>query len=59
MRLAHRYVWDRIKYSKPTAEARIDSTDLAAAGIANMHHLRDFRSPAISEFFNTIGQNRS
>jgi hypothetical protein len=27
---------------------------LAAAEIANMRHLRDFRSPAIFEFFNTI-----
>jgi hypothetical protein len=24
-----------------------------------MHHLRDFRSPAIFEFFNTIGAKRS
>ena len=29
---------------------------LAAAEIANMRHLRDFRSTAISEFFNTICQ---
>jgi hypothetical protein len=28
---------------------------LAAAEIASMRHLRDFRSTAISEFFNTIG----
>ena len=28
---------------------------LAAAEIANALHLRDFRSPAIFEFFNTIG----
>jgi hypothetical protein len=41
--------------AKPTADARIDFTDLAAARIAQMHHLRDFRSPAIFEFFNTIG----
>ena len=41
--------------AKPTADARIDSTDLSAARIANRHHLRDFRSPAIFEFFNTIG----
>jgi hypothetical protein len=31
---------------------------LAAAEIANMRHLRDFRSTAISEFFNTIRQKR-
>jgi hypothetical protein len=29
---------------------------LAAAEIANARHLRDFRSPAIFEFFNTIRQ---
>jgi hypothetical protein len=28
---------------------------LAAAEIANALHLRDFRGPAIFEFFNTIG----
>jgi hypothetical protein len=28
--------------------------NLAAAEIANAQHLRDFRSPAIFEFFNTI-----
>jgi hypothetical protein len=28
---------------------------LAAVEIANALHLRDFRSPAIFEFFNTIG----
>jgi glycyl-tRNA synthetase beta subunit len=28
---------------------------LAAAEIANALHLRDFRSPAIFEFFNSIG----
>jgi hypothetical protein len=32
---------------------------LAAAKIANALHLRDFRSPAIFEFFNTIRQERS
>jgi hypothetical protein len=32
---------------------------LAAAEIANALHLRDFRSPAIFEFFNTIRQKRS
>ena len=31
---------------------------LAAAEIANALHLRDFRSPAIFEFFNTIGAER-
>jgi hypothetical protein len=41
--------------AKPTADARIDSTDPAAAGIAQAHHLRDFRSAAIFEFFNNIG----
>jgi hypothetical protein len=41
--------------AKPTADAGIDYTDLVAAGIAQMYHLRDFRSPAILEFFNTIG----
>jgi hypothetical protein len=29
---------------------------LAAAEVANALHLRDFRSPAIFEFFNTISQ---
>jgi hypothetical protein len=32
---------------------------LAAAEIANALHLRDFRKPAIVEFFNTIARNRS
>jgi hypothetical protein len=32
---------------------------LAAAEIANALHLRDFRSPAIFEFFNTIGAKRT
>jgi hypothetical protein len=32
---------------------------LAAAEIANMRYLRDFRSAAISEFFNTIGAKRT
>jgi len=32
---------------------------LAAVEIANMRHLRDFRSPAIFEFFNTIGAKRT
>jgi hypothetical protein len=32
---------------------------LAAAEIANARHLRDFRSPAIFEFFNTIGPQRT
>jgi hypothetical protein len=32
---------------------------LAAAEIANALHLRDFRSPAIFEFFNTIGAKRA
>ena len=32
---------------------------LAAAEIANALHLRDFRSPVIFEFFNTIRQKRS
>jgi hypothetical protein len=45
--------------AKPTADARIDFTDLAAASIAQMNHLRDFRSPAIFEFFNTIRHERS
>jgi hypothetical protein len=31
---------------------------LAAAEIANALHLRDFQSPAIFEFFNTIRQKR-
>jgi hypothetical protein len=44
--------------AKSTADARIDSKDLAAAEIANMHHMRDFRNPAIFEFFNTIRQKR-
>jgi hypothetical protein len=60
VRLARRDVRDHISNTaKSTADARIDSTDLAAAGIANMHHLRDFRSPAIFEFFNTIRQEQS
>ena len=45
--------------AKPTADPRIDSTDLAAAGIANMYHLRDFRNLAIFDFFNTIGAKRT
>jgi hypothetical protein len=32
---------------------------LAVAKIANMRHLRDFRSTAISEFFNTIDPKRT
>jgi hypothetical protein len=32
---------------------------LAAVEIANTLHLQDFRSPAIFEFFNTIGTNRT
>jgi hypothetical protein len=32
---------------------------LAAAEIANALHLRDFRSAAIFEFFNTIGAKRT
>ena len=32
---------------------------LAAAEVANALHLRDFRSPAIFEFFNTICQKRN
>jgi hypothetical protein len=32
---------------------------LAAAEISNTRHLRDFRSPAIFEFFNTIRQTRT
>src|SRR5258705_13793923 len=32
---------------------------LAAAKIANALHLRDFRSPAIFEFFNTIDPERT
>src|ERR1700675_3417374 len=32
---------------------------LAAAEIANALHLRDFRSPAIFEFFNTIRRQRT
>jgi hypothetical protein len=32
---------------------------LAVAEFAHMQHLRDFRSPAIFEFFNTIGAKRS
>src|ERR1019366_4821211 len=34
-------------------------SSLAAAEIANALHLRDFRSSAIFEFFNTIRQKRS
>jgi hypothetical protein len=45
--------------AKSTAEARIDSTDLSAAGIANMHHLRDFSKSRDFEFFNTIGAKRA
>jgi hypothetical protein len=37
----------------------MDFAGLAAEEIARMHHLRDFRSPAIFEFFNTIGTNRT
>jgi hypothetical protein len=32
---------------------------LAATEIASMRHLRDFRSRAIFEFFNTIGTKRT
>src|SRR5712675_3245735 len=32
---------------------------LAAAKIANALHLQDFRSPAIFEFFNTIGTKQT
>ena len=53
-------MWGTISNTaKSTADARIDFTDLAAAGIANMHHLRDFRRLAIFEFFNTIGAKRT
>jgi hypothetical protein len=41
------------------AGSRIDLQSLAAAEIADVLHLRDFRSTAIFEVFNTIRQKRS
>ena len=60
MRLTRCDVRDHINYRKnrPLAFVLILQS-LAAAEIANMRRLRDFRGPAIFEFFNTICQQRT
>ena len=55
MRVSRCELRDHISYRKTTAGLRIDLQSRAAAQIANALHLRDFRSPALFEFFNTIG----
>ena len=59
MRLTRCDVRDHINYRKnrPLAFVLILQS-LTAAEIANMRRLRDFRGPAIFEFFNTIRQER-
>jgi hypothetical protein len=60
VRLTRCDVRDHINYRKnrPLAFVLI-LQNLTAAEIANMRRLRDFRSPAIFEFFNTIGAKLS
>ena len=57
MRLSRCEVRDHINYRKKRSLALASILQsLAAAEIANALRLRDFRSPAIFEFFNTIGR---
>ena len=54
MRLTRHDVRDHINYRKTIACAL-----KSLVRLANALHLRDFRSPAIFEFFNTIGTYRT
>ena len=54
MRLSRCEVRDPINYRKSDRWPSSILRSLAAAEIANALRLRDFRSPAIFEFFNTI-----
>ena len=57
MRLSRCEVRDHINYRKNESLALVSILQsLAAAEIANALRLRDFRSAAIFEFFNTICQ---
>jgi hypothetical protein len=59
VRLSRYELRDHINYRKNDRwRSYLFYRALAAAEIANAPHLRDFRSPAIFEFFNTIGAKR-
>jgi hypothetical protein len=53
-------VRDHVSYRKKRSLAPVLILQrLAAAEITDTLHLQDFRSPAIFEFFNTIGAKRT
>jgi hypothetical protein len=58
VRLTRCEVRNHINYQPSLALVSILQS-LALAEISNTLHLRDFRSPAIFEFFNTIRQKQS